>query len=322
MSVNSKMTAIADEVRTLSGATDKLGLDDMATNTHEANAEVDTQEELIQRIKIALQSKVTGAETPTQEKTIDITENGIVEVTPDEGYALSKVTATVNVVSSGGDDSEFVAFVERTATDFQNPSIETVSQYICYNYTTLKSVDFPSLTTIGGYGFYNCTGLTALNAPSLKTIGTYVFYNCTALGSIDFSKVTSIGSYAFRQCRKLTEVCFPQATSVGSYALSRCSALTIADLGLVTSLQANVFAEDSKLHTLILRKSDGIVTLANVNALSGTAIARGTGYIYVPKTFLSDDDETMDYRRATNWSTFATQFRAIEDYPEITGGIA
>lgn len=23
---------------------------------------------------------------------------------------------------------------------------------------------------------------------------------------------------------------------------------------------------------------------------------------------------------ATNWSTFAEQFRAIEDYPEITGG--
>ena len=35
--------------------------------------------------------------TPTQEKSIDIVENGTVEVTPDEGYALSKVTANVNV---------------------------------------------------------------------------------------------------------------------------------------------------------------------------------------------------------------------------------
>jgi hypothetical protein len=38
-----------------------------------------------------------GESTPTQEKTIDITENGTVEVIPDEGYALSKVTANVVV---------------------------------------------------------------------------------------------------------------------------------------------------------------------------------------------------------------------------------
>ena len=38
-----------------------------------------------------------GEPTPTQEKTIDITENGTHTVTPDEGYALSKVMANVNV---------------------------------------------------------------------------------------------------------------------------------------------------------------------------------------------------------------------------------
>lgn len=38
-----------------------------------------------------------GTPTPTQEKTVDITENGTHTVTPDDGYALSKVTANVNV---------------------------------------------------------------------------------------------------------------------------------------------------------------------------------------------------------------------------------
>lgn len=38
-----------------------------------------------------------GTPTPTQEKTVDITDNGTHTVTPDEGYALSKVTANVNV---------------------------------------------------------------------------------------------------------------------------------------------------------------------------------------------------------------------------------
>jgi hypothetical protein len=73
-------------------------------------------------------------------------------------------------------------------------------------------------------------------------------------------------------------------------------------------------------------------TLANTSAFSNCNHFHGTvnsqynpdglkdGYIYVPKALLSDEDETMDYRRATNWSTFASQFRAIEDYPEICGG--
>lgn len=38
----------------------------------------------------------------TQEKTVDIAENGTTEVLPDEGFALSKVTVNVDVESGGG----------------------------------------------------------------------------------------------------------------------------------------------------------------------------------------------------------------------------
>ena len=41
MSVHAKMTAIADEIRELSGTTDKLGLDEMALNLDEANQTLD-----------------------------------------------------------------------------------------------------------------------------------------------------------------------------------------------------------------------------------------------------------------------------------------
>lgn len=54
MSVNSKMTAIADKIRTLLGITGTMGMDAMATNLGKAVTEVDAQTALIQQIKILL----------------------------------------------------------------------------------------------------------------------------------------------------------------------------------------------------------------------------------------------------------------------------
>lgn len=58
MSVNTKMTAIADQIRTLSGTTEALGLDAMAIKVGDANTEVTTQEELIVQITTMLEGKV------------------------------------------------------------------------------------------------------------------------------------------------------------------------------------------------------------------------------------------------------------------------
>lgn len=62
--------------------------------------EMSEQDTLIEEIKEALKGKTTvetPASTPTQAKTIEIVKNGTVEVNPDDGYVLSKVTANVNV---------------------------------------------------------------------------------------------------------------------------------------------------------------------------------------------------------------------------------
>lgn len=87
MSVNSKMTAIADEVRELSGTTGTMGLDAMATHVGEANTKVGTEADLIAQIASALEGKAgsSSAEPVLQSKTVTpTTENQT--VTPDAGY--------------------------------------------------------------------------------------------------------------------------------------------------------------------------------------------------------------------------------------------
>lgn len=65
MSINSKMTAIANPIRTLMGKTVKMGLDAMAEDLGVAVTEVDAQNNLIQQIKTALADKAAGVELPT-----------------------------------------------------------------------------------------------------------------------------------------------------------------------------------------------------------------------------------------------------------------
>ena len=61
MSVNSKMTAIADQIRTLQGGTGKLGMDAMAAQIGTANDTVTAQALLISRIQAALEGKAEGS---------------------------------------------------------------------------------------------------------------------------------------------------------------------------------------------------------------------------------------------------------------------
>lgn len=61
MSVNSKMTALADEIRVLSGTTEAMGLDAMEAHVGEANDEVASQVELLAQAVAALQGKAGGS---------------------------------------------------------------------------------------------------------------------------------------------------------------------------------------------------------------------------------------------------------------------
>lgn len=108
--------------------------------------------------------------------------------------------------------------------------------------------------------------------------------------------------------RTVTEYKENRISKVGQYAFYGCTALETVDVPNVTSIEANTFYNCTALTALILRNTQAVCTLANTNALQNSAIAKGTGYIFVPA------GQVTAYKTATNFSTYAEQIRAIEDY--------
>lgn len=220
-------------------------------------------------------------------------------------------------------------------TDVNVLEATTVNQGAFQNCTSLTRLDLPKLKVLNGYFASGCSSLVELNVPKATSgkgfviagskvehlnlpeftdPGSSVFRGATSLRTVYMPKLSKLEQFLFMGDTALESVTFPKVAYVASQAMESCSALTYVDLPICKRIDAKGFNKCSSLETLILRKSDAICTLANVSAFTGTPIASGTGFIYVPKALVDS------YKSATNWSTYAAQFRAIEDYPDICGG--
>ena len=218
--------------------------------------------------------------TPSGE--LPITTNGTHDVT---NYA----SVNVNVASSGGSD-EAEALIKRTITSYSNDT----------------------LTSVGNYAFHSCSKLTTVSLPNATTIGTSSF-NASGITSIYIPKVTSITTQSFYMCNSLTELNMPSLKTIAAQGVRNCKKLARVDLGVTTSIGALSFDSCPALDTFIVRTSS-VCSLANTSAFTGTLIASGTGYIYVP------DNLVDSYKSATNWSTYAAQIKALSvlDAPTST----
>lgn len=190
----------------------------------------------------------SGSAKEEQEKTVNITANGAVEITPDAGKTLSKATAVVNVPTSGGGDSVLPSIIDRSIS------------------------------------------------------GVYVN-----------SDITVVGPYAFFYCNNLTGVVFPNATDIESYAFNNCKSLERIDFSQLQKSNASSFKGDTKLQTIILRNSEVAPTTAG-RGFVALLSAITTMYLYVPSALVDS------YKTSSYWGDCANKIRAIEDYPDITGG--
>jgi hypothetical protein len=201
-------------------------------------------------------------------------------------------------------------------------AVTTIGDYAFYTCTNLQSVDFPEATTIGDYAFDTCNNLASVEIPAATTIGNHAFNGCNNLTSVEFPATTTIGNWAFGICTNLTSVEFPAATTIGNYAFANCANLQSVDFPAATTIGSDVFWKSPKLSSLVLRSED-VASLAGKFGQAtpsgmGDPVAEGACYIYVPRALIED------YKVAPNWSTYASKFRALEDYTvdgTITGAL-
>lgn len=226
------------------------------------------------------------------------------------------------------------AFAESNVSEIELPNVTSIGEYAFRYCEDLKPMNFSNVTTIERYAFfgagkigdveipklaslpsgafYQCE-LTRFSAPLLVNVESTAFNGCADLIEFSATQLTSLGGSAFNACTNLTSVNIPLVTVIANSTFQKCSALGKLDLPAVTSIEAKAFNSCSALETLILR-SETVCTLGATSAFNSTPIASGTGYIYVPSAIIEE------YKVATNWSIYADQFRAIEDYPDICGG--
>lgn len=233
--------------------------------------------------------------------------------------ALKAVVSDRNVYAA------FTSTVRKYTVRFYNGTTlaQTVSE-VPYGSNASYTGDTPAKTDVEKPEDYEFTGWNP--SPNGITGNTdcyaqYRFIGYISVGIVERSisgdytndRVTTVGAYAFQNCSGLTSVSFPNVTSIGDYAFNAAHKLAKADLPKVTSIGQHSFSAANALEALILRNTEKVCSLRS-DAVSYTKISSGSGYIYVPAALVDS------YKAAANWQNYADQIRAIEDYPEITGG--
>ena len=285
------LTKMADAVRAITGTTGKLKLDVIETKMAESGEDINEATGLIEQIMEALEGKAAGGGS-----------GGNTDI--EDAMVTRTLSAYTNDRVTSIGDCAFAYCSSLTTASF--PNCTTIGSSAFEYCSSLTTVSFPNCTAIGSWAFSNCRRLTTVSFPVCTAIGSLAFDNCSSLTIVSFPNCMTINNYAFSGCSSLTTASFPNCITINGWAFLWCTSLTMASFPNCTTIGVYAFSGCSSLTTLTLAKmSTEVCTLAHSNALSGTKIAGGTGYIYVPHAMVSS------YKTATNWTYFSSRIFAI-----------
>ena len=232
-------------------------------------------------------------------------------------YKPSEMAAAISAIETGDSGLLLSAYWNDTLTGAI--SDDTIIK-IPYN-------AFASYSSVGGVK----REITSASFSNALTVDSNVFYNNPTIQTIYLPNATSVGYDVCYQCRALESFIAPKATFK---TLSRDPLVDLTHqtppsndqsnsfLGCVSLKKLDIYDVDytfykeflrgcDALETVILRKTSGLV---GVNYYTFPNLNTYNCYVYVPASLLAE------YQASEHWAAYASKFRAIEDYPEITGG--
>lgn len=216
--------------------------------------------------------------------------------------SLDEMVVEIDSLGGAGDENQLDALIARSISGDFVSNADTIGVSALAECKSLTNASFPLATKIASEAFRTCTNLVTLDLPNVVSgIGTQgatqAFYYCENLTKINVPGLRKVYDSMFGNCRKLEKI----------------------DLPSVETINRDGFSSDYLLKTVVLRK-EKVVALNNISAFNYCYYILGTinstynpeglktGYFYVPRALVEE------YKAATNWSTFATQIRALEDY--------
>ena len=244
---------------------------------------------------------------------------------------------TTEFSAGGGSNETLKKLIDRTiiSIDISGLGLTEIGRSAFERCSNLTSISIPSgVTAIKDRAFFSCNALASITIPdSVTEFYGQSLHDCTSLthvranGAITRMSTGNFTSEGIAQYpMSLLTARFPYMITDssnpitglfgGSSAGNACKLLQLVDLGSATAISTNAFGNCQVLNVLILRKSDAICTLSNVNSFYNTPF-RGynsqTGTIYVPSALIDT------YKAATNWKTIFDEgfltFSALETSP-------
>lgn len=269
MSVNNKMTSIANEVRTLSGITNPIGLDEIAFNLQDANSKVTDQASTIAQIVEALQNKTGGG----------LNYDEIFEEGKRAQYDLFWDALQKNGTLTYYDH----AFANRAWTNdiwWPKYNMNVVYGYMMFWGSYLEG-DLVELL--------NERGITISTANATSTQYMYSNTKFTHIGIVDLSKATTT-DYTFQSSKVLhtiDEIIFSTTTVPKSTMFTYCSALeNVTFSGVIAKSGLNMTSCTKLTH-------DSLMSL--INSLADYA---GSGTTYTVTLGATNLDKLTDAEKA------------------------
>lgn len=213
-----------------------------------------------------------------------------------EEMLLDKIQA--GGTGGGGEEeaSMLDSLIQGTLEGVFTSNASKIKKYALCENVSITEAYFPNATHLGMRCFEGCTNLLSVHLPNVIYAENYAFAG-SYFTTLSLPNLLEVNSYGFKDS-SVKKLYIENVTKIGKSSFD--TSIEIVDTSALKSIASTAFQFSSKLN-LIIRNENDIVTLTS-NSFNSSA------YCYVPRSFVES------YQLATNWSNYASQIRALEDY--------